>query len=255
MKLKFLKPTTSSQRQVILLNKNHLNKKPILKLKIKGLKSSSGRNNTGQITIRHKGNGHKKKYRKISFNRSFESTGIICSLEYDPNRNTSIASVFDISNGKVYYILAPQNIKIGDIVQSGSKIKLMSGNSLPISEIPTGNFIHNISFRPFKNAQISRAAGTFSKLEEKSLKYAKLKLPSGKYKYIKVTNYATIGILSNEFSFLTQKGKAGRSRWLGQRPTVRGVAMNPVDHPNGGGEGKKSGMGKSPWGKLKKRKK
>jgi large subunit ribosomal protein L2 len=244
-----------SQRQLILLNKKYLNKKPFLKCKIKGLKNSSGRNNQGKITVRHKGSGNKQNYRKITFNRSFKSLGIICSLEYDPNRNSNIASVFDFSNNFFFYILAPLNIKIGTIVQSGSNIKFMLGNSLPLSEIPIGSFIHNISIKSNKNAQISRAAGTYCVLEEKVSDYAIIKLPSGKYKYIKLNNYATAGSLSNEFCFLLQKGKAGRSRWLNKRPTVRGVAMNPVDHPHGGGEGKKSGKGKTPWGKKIKKKK
>lgn len=253
MKLKFLKPITPSQRHLIQLNKTHLSKKPILKMKIKGLKNCSGKNNLGRIMVRHKGNGHKKKYRKINFNRTHESTGIVCSLEYDPNRNSSIASIYDFVKNTFYYILAPLNLKIGDVVQSGSTIKPMSGNSLPISKIPTGNFIHNVSQNPFSKSSISRAAGTFSVLEEKTLKLARLKLTSGKYKYLSVNNYATIGVLSNEFFFLIQKGKAGRSRWLNKRPTVRGVAMNPIDHPHGGGEGKKSGKAKTPWGKFNKK--
>ena len=254
MKLKFLKPTTPSQRYLVQLNKKHLSKKPVLKIKIKGCKNSSGRNNQGKITVRHKGNGHKKKYRKINFTRIFKSVGIITSLEYDPNRNANLASVFDFSNNIFYYMLAPQNIKIGDIVQSGSKIKPMTGNSVPISKIPVGTFIHSISQTPYKKAQLSRAAGTFSKLEEKNLEYAKLKLKSGKYKFLSVNNYATIGIISNECVYLTRKGKAGRSRWLNKRPSVRGVAMNPIDHPHGGGEGKKSGKSKTPWGKVSKKK-
>lgn len=147
-------------------------------------------------------------------------------------------------------MIAPINLKIGNIVKSGPKADSNNGNSLPLSEISVGNLIHNVSFNSFKSAQISRSAGTFSKLEEKTLKHAKLKLTSGKYKLIPLNSYATIGIVSNEFSFLTQNGKAGRSRWLNKRPTVRGVAMNPIDHPHGGGEGKKSGKDVSPWGKA-----
>lgn len=253
MKLKFLQPTTPSQRHLIQLNKTHLSKKSMLKIKIKGIKKCSGRNNSGKITVRHKGGGHKKKFRKINFNRTNESTGIVCSLEYDPNRNTSIASVYDFSENTFYYILATINLKIGDIVQSGSEIKSMSGNSLPISQIPAGNLIHNISQRPYSKSIISRSAGTYSILEEKTLNLARLKLTSGKYKYLSINNYATIGVLSNQFCFLLQKGKAGRSRWLNKRPTVRGVAMNPIDHPHGGGEGKKSGKSKTPWGKFNKK--
>ena len=249
MKIKFLKPTTSSQRHVIKLNKKNFTKKPLLKTEIKGFKNSSGKNNSGQITVFHKGNGHKKKYRKINFHRTYESTGVICSIEYDPNRSANIASVFDFSDKKFFYIIAPINLKIGNIVKSGIKADSNNGNSLPLSKISIGNLVHNVSTSLNKSAQISRAAGTFSKIEEKSLKYAKLKLTSGKYKLISLKSYATIGIVSNEFSFLTQNGKAGKSRWLNKRPTVRGVAMNPIDHPHGGGEGKKSGKNVSPWGK------
>jgi len=253
MKLEFLKPTTSSQRHIVKLNKKDLTKKPLLKIKLKGLKNSSGRNNSGKITVFHKGGGHKKRYRKINFNRTSESTGIVCSIEYDPNRSANIASIYDFSKKKFFYIIAPINIKIGNIIKSGPKADSNNGNSLPFSEIAVGNLVHNVATSPLKPSQISRAAGTFSKLEEKTLKHAKLKLTSGEHKLIPLNSYATIGIVSNEFSFLTQKGKAGRSRWLNKRPTVRGVAMNPVDHPHGGGEGKKSGKDVSPWGKPNKK--
>lgn len=252
MKLTFLQPTTSSQRQVIKINNKNLNKKPLLKTKLKGLKNQAGRNNSGRITVFHKGRGHKKKYRKINFNRTYDSIGVICSIEYDPNRSGNIASVYDFLKKKFFYILAPINLKIGNIIQSGSKATINNGNSLPLSKISVGNVIHNISLKQYKSAKISRAAGTFSKLEEKTKKYANLILSSGKRKSISLNNYATIGIVSNEFSFLIQNGKAGRSRWLNKRPTVRGVAMNPIDHPNGGGEGKKSGKKLSPWGKTNK---
>jgi large subunit ribosomal protein L2 len=250
MELIFLKPTTPSQRQLILCNKKHLLKKPFLKFKTKGSKNSSGRNNQGKITVRHKGNGHKQKYRKIIFNRSFKSFGIVSSIEYDPNRSSNIASIFDFSKKKFYYIIAPLFLKVGTIIQSGSKTnKYLLGNSLRLSKIPVGSFIHNISLKFNKDAKIARSAGTYCLIEEKILNYAILKLPSNKHKYVRLNNYATAGIVSNELNFVLQKGKAGRSRWLNIRPTVRGVAMNPVDHPNGGGEGKKSGKGKTPWGK------
>ena len=254
MILKPLKPTTSSQRHLLLLKKDHLAKAPLLKSKLEKIKNLSERNNQGKITIRHKGGGHKKRYRKINFNRSLKSIGIVITIEYDPNRNCHIMSLFDFHKNIFYYLLAPQNIKVGDIIRSGSKIKPALGNALPISAIPIGNFLHNISQTPQNSAQISRAAGSFSQLEEKTLTHARLKLTSGKIKYISIKNYATIGVVSNKFSFLTCKGKAGRSRWLNKRPTVRGVAMNPVDHPHGGGEGKKSGKAKTPWGKSNKKK-
>jgi len=212
MILKPLKPTTSSQRHLLLLKKDHLAKAPLLKSKLEKIKNLSERNNQGRITIRHKGGGHKKRYRKINFNRSSKSIGIVITIEYDPNRNCHIMSLFDFHKNIFYYLLAPQNIKVGDIIRSGSKIKPALGNALPLSAIPIGNFLHNISQIPQNSAQISRAAGSFSQLEEKTLSYARLKLTSGKIKYISIKNYATIGIVSNQFSFLTCKGKAGRSR-------------------------------------------
>lgn len=255
MKFKNQKPFTPAQRHLIQLNTEHLSKKPLIKKKIKGLITSSGRNNSGKITVRHKGGGHKRKYRQIEFNRKFESTGVTCGIEYDPNRNANIASIYNFNSNKFFYILAPKNLKTGDIIKSGSNIKAKLGNSLPLSEIPIGSLIHNISKTPSKQSQISRSAGTFSRLKEKTLNYAKIELSSGEHIIISTKCYATIGIVSNELSALTRKGKAGRSRWLNKRPTVRGVAMNPVDHPHGGGEGKKSGKGKTPWGKSTKKNK
>jgi len=248
MKFKNQKPFTPSQRHLIQLKTTYLKKKPLLKTRLKGLTKSNGRNNKGRITVHHKGGGHKKRYRQIKFNRITESTGITCSIEYDPNRNANIASIYNFSSNTFFYILSPKNLKIGDIIRTGSNIEPKIGNSLPIREIPVGSLIHNVSPKTSKPAQISRSAGTFSVIKEKSLDYAKIELTSGEQRFISPECYATIGIVSNELVFLTQKGKAGRSRWLNQRPTVRGVAMNPVDHPHGGGEGKKSGKGKTPWG-------
>lgn len=241
------------QKQVNTLSITKLKKKPLLKQKIKGIINLAGRNNTGRITVCHKGGGHKRKYREINFNRIKNSVGIICSIEYDPNRNANIASVFDFNKNEFFYILAPKKLSIGDVIESGSNAEPKLGNSLPIAEIPVGSFIHNISPKKFKQAQISRAAGTFSKLKEKTLSYAIIELSSGEQRFISPKCYATIGIVSNEYAFLIKKRKAGQSRWLNQRPTVRGVAMNPVDHPHGGGEGKTSGKNKTPWGKYNNR--
>jgi large subunit ribosomal protein L2 len=249
MKFKIRKPSTSSQRHLLQLNTEDLRKKPLLKNKIKGLKNSSGRNNSGKITVHHKGGGHKQRYRELNFSRKNEGVGITTSLEYDPNRNTHIASIYDFLKKDFFYILAPKNLKVGDIVKSGPDADPKIGHSLPIGEIPVGSYIHNISPTTSKQAQISRAAGTFSCLKEKTATYAKIELSSGEQRFISTECYATIGIVSNEFFSLARLGKAGRSRWLNKRPTVRGVAMNPVDHPHGGGEGKKSGKGKTPWGK------
>lgn len=252
MIFKVNKPITPSQRQLIRLSTKHLKQKPLIKNKLVGLKKTGGRNNSGKITVHHKGGGHKKKYRKINFTRNSESEGIVCSLEYDPNRNAYIASVYDlIKNNKFYYIIAPYGLNVGDIIKSGKKAEQKSGHSLPISKIPVGSYIHNIALK--KKAQLSRSAGTFSKLIEKTLDSTKIELSSGKQIYVSPECYATIGIVSNDEFFLTRLGKAGQSRWLNRRPTVRGVAMNPIDHPHGGGEGRKSGKGKTPWGKPTKK--
>lgn len=250
MTLKNQKTSTSSQRHLIGLDTKHLKNKPTLKSKLKGIQNCSGRNNSGKITVFHKGGGHKKKYRHINFKRFDECTGITISIEYDPNRNANIAAIYDLTRKKFFYIIAPRNLKVGDIIKSGSNVDAKLGNSLPLSEIPVGSLIHNISSQAFKPATISRAAGTFSQLQEKFLNFAKIQLSSGEKKLISLKCYATIGVVSNELSFLSKLGKAGRSRWLNVRPTVRGVAMNPIDHPHGGGEGKKSGKGKTPWGKF-----
>jgi len=223
-----------------------LSQKPLLKKNMKGLKNSAGRNNTGKITVRHKGNGHKKKCRKINFSRTKISKGITCSIEHDPARKSYITAIYDFFNRTFFYIVTPKNLNIGDIVESGSTTEPKLGYSLPINQIPVGSYIHNISYKNLKPAQISRAAGTFSQLKEKTLNYAIIKLSSGEYKLLSPKCYATIGSVSNELIFLLQLKKAGQSRWLNKRPTVRGVAMNPVDHPHGGGEGKKSGKNKTP---------
>jgi large subunit ribosomal protein L2 len=251
MKLKTFKPTTPSKRNLIQLNKTELTKTPLLKTRLKGQKNTTGRNSTGSITAYHKGGGHKRKYREINFNRIIESTGVIISLEYDPYRSANIAAVYDINTKEYYYILAPKNLKIGDIIKSGLNADPKNGHSLPIAKIPIGSFVHNVSVKTTKHAQISRAAGTFCQLIEKTSTYGRLKLCSGEQRNVSIYCFATIGIVSNEFSFLTTIGKAGRSRWLNKRPHVRGVAMNPVDHPHGGGEGKTSGGRSSvtPWGK------
>jgi large subunit ribosomal protein L2 len=245
------KPTTTSRRHLIKLNNKGLNlsKKPLLKNLIIGKKNSNGRNHSGKITIFHKGGGVKKKYRKISFDRKNSSTAIVCTIEHDPNRNTYISSIFDFINKIFFYILTPQNLKVGDIVRSGLKIEPNLGNSLPISNIPIGTPIHNVSPTLFSSGQISRSAGTFSIIKEKTEQYSVIELSSGEQRYLPSKCFASIGEISKELYFLTRFGKAGQSRWCNKRPTVRGVAMNPVDHPHGGGEGKKSGRSLTPWGK------
>jgi len=249
--LQKVKPTTASRRQLIKLNNKSLNlsKKPLLKNKIIGKKNSSGRNHSGKITVFHKGGGVKKKYRKINFNRKHNSTAIVCSIEHDPNRNAYISSVFDFMNKTFYYILMPQNLRVGDIIKSGLKIEPSLGSSLPISNIPIGTPIHNVSPTLSSSGQISRSAGTFSIIKEKTEQYSIIELSSGEQRYLSSKCFASVGEVSKELHFLTRLGKAGQSRWRNKRPTVRGVAMNPVDHPHGGGEGKKSGRSLTPWGK------
>jgi len=255
IKLKFKSPTTPSKRQLIQLNTDHLKKKPFIKKSLKGFPNSSGRNNSGKITVRHKGGGNKKKYRNIDFKRMENSIGIICSIEYDPNRNSHVASVFDFSiNSAInfYYIIASQNANVGDIIKSGIRANVRLGHSLPMFKIPVGSYLYNISTKVNENAKVTRSAGTFSLLKELRTGYATIELSSNKRIDIPENCFGTLGIVSNEFNFLTQLGKAGNSRWLNRRPSVRGVAMNPVDHPHGGGEGKTSGKNKTPWGKFNK---
>lgn len=249
MILKTKKPVTPSQRQLAQLSRGNLKKKPLLKKNIKGGINSDGRNNSGKITIRHKGGGHKKKYRILNLFRKNISMGIVCSLEYDPNRKANIASIFEPLHSKFSYILASKNTKVKDIVKFGPNAEIRNGHSLPISKIPVGSHIYNISSSPKNGFQISVSAGASSFVVEKSLSYAKIKLSSGEQRLVLGKCYASIGIVSNEFAFLVKLGKAGKSRWANKRPSVRGVAMNPIDHPHGGGEGKKSGTGCSPWGR------
>jgi large subunit ribosomal protein L2 len=231
--------------KIIKINK-FIFKKPLIKKSIKGLIKTGGRNNIGKITIRHIGKGHKRKYRKINFYRIKQSIGIIFNIEYDPNRNSNIAAIYDFYNNNFFYVLATKNLKIGDILKSSYYSKPKLGYSLPINQIPIGSYIHSVKLKSSKFAKISRAAGTFSQLKEKTLNYAIIKLSSGKYKQILSKNHVTIGIVSNELIFLSKLKKAGQSVWLNKKSKVRGVAMNPVDHPHGGGEGKKSGKKKTP---------
>lgn len=264
MILNKLLPVTPSQRNCVLIKtkrcdfayflKDTFNlsfKLPLIKSKMKGLKTGSGRNNLGKITVFHRGGGHKKKYRQISFHRKQETIGIVTSIEYDPNRNCNIASIYNLKTFKYFYILAPMYLKLGDIIKNSSTGEPMLGHSLPIENIPVGSFIHNVSVKTKKKSQISRAAGSYSQLIEKTSSYGRIKLGSKEQRFLSNKCYATIGIVSNDDFFMTSIGKAGRSRWLNKRPKVRGVAMNPIDHPHGGGEGKTSGGRTSvtPWGK------
>ena len=228
---------TKSKPEKSLLRKNHRKK---------------GRNNRGVITIRHRGGGHKRRYRLIDFKRNkIKIEGRIASIEYDPNRNARIALV-QYTDGEKRYILHPKNLNVGDSISSGSNIPLNIGNSMPLDEIPLGTSIHNIELIPKKGGQIVRSAGTSAKILAKEGNYITLKLPSKEIRLLRKECSATIGEVSNNDIFLVQSGKAGRTRWLGKRPTVRGSVMNPCDHPHGGGEGR-APIGRTrpltPWGK------
>ena len=254
MALKTFKPYTKSTRGTTIVSKEGLWKgKPIKSLVI-GKKSSSGRKNLGRITSRRRGSGHKKKYREIDFYRNkHDMEAVIERIEYDPNRTSHIMLV-KYEDGKRSYMLAPQNIKIGDKIISGNKKEIKVGNCMPLSDIPDGTAIHNVEMKPGGGAKIARSAGSSVQITGSDGGYSIIKLASGEIRKIISRAKATIGVLSNPDQKNIKIGKAGRSRWLGIRPSVRGVVMNPVDHPHGGGEGKSSGGRNpvSPWGQSAK---
>ncbi|MBF8246641.1 MAG: 50S ribosomal protein L2 [Rickettsia sp.] len=257
MFLKKYKPNTSAQRDTILVSKSSLWKGRPLKVLSKGLNKSAGRNNFGRITSWHKGGGHKNLYRIIDFKRDkCDIEARVKRLEYDPNR-TSFIALITYEDGVSSYILAPNDLKINDKVISGDRAEIAVGNSLKLANIPVGTNIHNIELRPGKGGQLVRSAGTFASIVGKSGGYAQIKFGSGEVRLVLLKCRATIGVVSNADKKNIKLGKAGRNRWLGVRPTVRGVAMNPVDHPHGGGEGKTSGGRHpvTPWGKSTKGKK
>jgi len=228
---------TKAKPEKSLLQKNH---------------RSKGRNNRGIITIRHRGGGHKRRYRIIDFNRAkYGISGRVAAIEYDPNRNARIALIY-YNDGEKRYVLHPKGLTIGTTIVSGSGSSGTIGNTLPLEEIPLGTSIHNIELIPKKGGQLVRAAGTSAKLLAKEGNYVTLRLPSKEIRLLRKECFATIGEISNNDAFLIQSGKAGRTRWLGRRPTVRGSVMNPCDHPHGGGEGR-APIGRTrpltPWGK------
>lgn len=241
MAVKKLKPVTPGQRHKIVAVNTGLSKAKPEKSLLETIKRSGGRNNTGKMTMRYIGGGHKKKYRIIDFKRDKENVQAeVLTVEYDPNRSANICLV-QYTDGEKRYIIAPQGIKVGQIIASGEGVEPEIGNSLYLKEIPLGTVIHNIELTPGKGAQLARSAGTYAQLASRDGKYAIVKLPSGETRMILITCKATIGTVSNSEHSLIRSGKAGRSRWLGRRPRVRGVVMNPVDHPMGGGEGRASG--------------
>jgi large subunit ribosomal protein L2 len=251
MALKSYKPTTPAQRQLVTVDRSELWKgKPVKSLTVGGGKSG-GRNNLGRLTAFRTGGGHKRSYRIIDFKRSkFDMPAIVERLEYDPNRSAFIALI-KYKDGEVAYILAVQNLAVGDTVVSGPSADIKPGNALPLKNIPVGTVIHNVEMKQGKGGQMARSAGTFVQLVGKDGGYAQIKLRSGELRMVPDVCLATIGAVSNPDHQNIVIGKAGRSRWLGKRPVVRGVAMNPVDHPHGGGEGRTSGGRHpvTPWGK------
>ena len=257
MTLKYLKPTTPSQRGTVLVNKSHLWKGKPLKSFVAQLTSTGGRNNQGKITSRRMGGGAKRKYRIIDFKRNkFGIEGEVIRNEYDPNRSAFI-SFIKFNDGEFRYILAPQNLSIGDKIISDEKADIIDGNCLPIKNIPVGTNIHNIELKPGSGGQIARSAGTYAQVMSKDIVFAQIRLSSKEIRLINNNCLATIGIISNADNQNIKLGKAGRKRNLGFRPKVRGVVMNPVDHPHGGGEGRTSGGRHpvTPWGKPTKGKK
>jgi large subunit ribosomal protein L2 len=250
MALKNFKPTTPSQRALVLVDKSELWKGKPVKNLTEGMHSKGGRNNLGRITMRRRGGGHKRRYRKVDFKRrKADVAATVERLEYDPNRSAFIALI-KYSDGEIAYILAPQRVTAGDQVISGERVDIKPGNAMPMENIPVGTIIHNIEMKPGGGGQIARAAGTYVQLIGKDAGFAQLRLGSGELRMVPARCMATIGSVSNADNKNTNMGKAGRNRWLGKRPSVRGVAMNPVDHPHGGGEGRSSGGRHpvTPWG-------
>ena len=241
MAIRKFKPVTPGQRNKAISSFEEITAKKPQKSLLEPLKHTGGRNNTGQMTMRYIGGGHKRMYRIVDFLRDKdECTAKVLTIEYDPNRSARIALV-QYEDGEKRYIIAPNGIKVGQTIASGSGVAPEVGNALPLKEIPVGTLVHNIELRPGQGAAMARSAGTFAQLAAREGNYAVLRLPSGETRMVSVACRATVGTVSNPDHNLESYGKAGRSRWLGRRPRNRGVVMNPVDHPMGGGEGRASG--------------
>jgi large subunit ribosomal protein L2 len=250
MALKNFRPMTPSMRQLVLVDRSELHKGKPVKQLTKGLSKKGGRNNHGRITVRHRGGGHKRSYRTVDFKRrKFDVPATVERLEYDPNRTAFIA-LLKYDDGELAYILAPQRLNPGDQVIAGERADIKPGNAMPMRNMPVGTVIHNIEMKPGKGGQLARSAGNYAQLIGKDAGYALLRLSSGEQRMVRGECMATVGAVSNPDNKNINLGKAGRKRWLGRRPHVRGVAMNPVDHPHGGGEGRTSGGRHpvSPWG-------
>ena len=251
MALRQFKPVTPSLRGTVLIERSELHKGKPVKGLTEGKPHSGGRNNNGRTTSFFRGGGHKQSYRIVDFKRrKFDVPAVVERLEYDPNRTAFIALI-KYSDGELAYILAPQRIKAGDSVVSGARVDIKPGNAMPLAAIPVGTIVHNIEIKQGAGGKMSRAAGTYAQLVGKDAGYAQVKLQSGELRVVRAECMATIGAVSNADNMNQHIGKAGRSRWLGRRPHNRGVVMNPVDHPHGGGEGRTSGGRHpvTPWGK------
>jgi large subunit ribosomal protein L2 len=257
MAIRNLKPRTPATRYYSISSFDEITRTTPEKSLLEPLKKSGGRGNTGRITSRHRGGGHKRMYRVIDFKREKLSIPAkVSTIEYDPNRNCRIALVV-YADGEKRYILAPEGLAVGATVVSGPDSDIVTGNSLPLGSVPLGAFVHNVEMKPGRGGQLARSAGNSCQVMAREGEFVTLKLPSGEMRKVPIGCYATIGTIGNSDYFNISWGKAGRSRWRGIRPQTRGMAMNPVDHPMGGGEGKsKSGGGrkhpKSPWGQLAK---
>jgi large subunit ribosomal protein L2 len=251
MALKKFNPVTPGRRGLVLVNRAGLWKGKPVKTLTEGLSKKGGRNNNGRITARRRGGGHKRLYRVIDFKRrKFDVPAKVTRLEYDPNRTAFIALV-EYQDGELGYILAPQRLEVGDTVIASERADIKPGNAMPLTSIPVGTIVHNVEMKPGKGGQIARSAGTYVQLVGRDAGHALLRLGSGEVRMVRAECMASIGAVSNPDQANIKLGKAGRRRWLGKRPSVRGVAMNPVDHPHGGGEGRTSGGRHpvTPWGR------
>jgi large subunit ribosomal protein L2 len=257
MALKTYNPTTPSQRQLVLVDRAGLYKGKPLKELTEGQNANGGRNNNGRITVRFRGGGHKQTYRNVDFKRrKFGVNAKVERLEYDPNR-TGFIALLKYDDGELSYILAPQRLAVGDIVVSGEHVDVKPGNAMPMANMPVGTIVHNIEFKLGKGGQLARSAGTYAQIVGRDQEYVILRLNSGEQRLVLGKCLATVGAVSNPDHMNISIGKAGRKRWMGRRPHNRGVSMNPVDHPLGGGEGRSSGGRHpvTPWGKPTKGKK
>ena len=251
MALKTYNPTTPGRRQLVQIDRSDLYKGKPVKALTEGLSKSGGRNNTGRITARRIGGGAKRRYRIVDFKRrKFDVAATVERMEYDPNRTAFIALI-KYEDGEQAYILAPQRLKAGDKVIAGERVDVKPGNAMPLKSVPVGTIVHNVELKAGKGGQLARSAGTYVQLVGRDAGYALLRLASGEVRMVRGECMATIGAVSNPDQANTNMGKAGRKRWKGKRPAVRGVAMNPIDHPHGGGEGRTSGGRHpvTPWGK------